>query len=78
MVFFICFVRVGFGYEGDGIGIEIKSINVMLGKEVNMKMRVLSDGVGCGLQFFDEKFENCCFISIVGFNNINFGVELNI
>lgn len=77
-VFLVCLAVVIFRHEGDGGGVHVEGVDVVLGEEADAQAGVLADEAFGGGELADEEFEDGGFAGAVGADDADAGVELDV
>ena len=77
-VLLVRFARVVARHEGDGAGIHVQRVDVVLCEEADAEAWVLRDESLRGFQLADEEFQHGGFSRAVGAHDADAGVELDV
>lgn len=77
-VLLVLLARVVLRHEGDGAGVHVQGVDVVLGEEADAQARVLGYQPDRGLELADEEFEDRGFARAVGADDADAGVELDV
>ena len=77
-VLLVLLARVVLRHEGDGAGVHVQGVDVVLGEEADAQARVLGYQPDRGLELADEELEDRGFARAVGADDADAGVELDV
>ena len=77
-VLLVLFAGVVLRHEGDGAGVHVQGVDVVLGEESDPEPGVLRYEADGGLELADEEFEDGGLAGAVGADDADAGVELDV